>query len=285
MNNLVPQLRSLSTGVVALLFAMGVVTLGVMSWTDVRAEVELTVHNLGTAGPAGSNTFGVAGTSGTAEVCVFCHTPHGGSTAAAVPLWNRTLNAPGNYTTYATLNSATIEGAIAPVGSVSIACLSCHDGTQAMDTVLNEPGSGLTNAIYAAGSWTGPNVNAGTGFIENAPLLGEDISNDHPIGIQYGGGGLTAAAPTGTLGDSDMNPASFTPLNGVNVFWVDTVGGTAGRDKTDMILYNRDVAGIAGGLQPYVECASCHDPHSDVNPTFLRTSNDNSAVCLTCHSK
>jgi predicted CXXCH cytochrome family protein len=283
MNNLVPQLRSLSTGVAALLFAMAVVTLGVMSWTDVRAEVELTVHNLGTAGPAGSNTFGTAGSSGTAEVCVFCHTPHGGSTQAAVPLWNRTLNDPLNYTTYATLNSATIEGAIAPVGSVSIACLSCHDGTQAMDSVLNEPGSGFTNATYSAGTWTGPNQSAGQ--LINAPLVGEDISNDHPIGIQYGGGGLTAAAPSGTLGDPDMAAASFTPLNGVNVFWVDTAGGTAGRDKTDMILYNRDVASVAGGLQPFVECASCHDPHSNANPTFLRTSNDNSAVCLSCHNK
>ncbi len=279
MKSLTPKLRSLSSGVATLLFAMGIVTLGALSWTNVQAAVENTVHNLGTGGPAGSNQL-----SSTADVCVFCHTPHGGSTSAAVPLWNRTLAAPSTYTTYATLNSATIEGAIAPVGSVSIACLSCHDGTQAMDSVLNEPGSGFTNATFGGGSWTGPNVNIGTGELTNAPNLGQDISNDHPIGIQYGGGGLTAAAPSGTLADADFNDASFVDLNGTNVFWVET-GTNTTRDKTDMILYNRDVTGIAGGLQPFVECASCHDPHSDTNPTFLRTSNDNSAVCLACHNK
>ena len=279
MKNVTPKLRSLSSGVATLLFAMTIVTLGALSWSNVQAAVENTVHNLGTQGPTGSNTF-----TGTADVCVFCHTPHGGSTDAAVPLWNRTLAAPSTYTTYATLNSATIDGAIAPVGSVSIACLSCHDGTQALDSVLNDPGSGLTNTDFQNGTWSGPNVNATTGFIENAPNLGTDISNDHPIGIQYGGGGYTAASPTGTPVDPDFKGASSTPINNVNVFWVET-GGNTTRDKTDMILYNRTVTGITGGLQPFVECASCHDPHSEDNPTFLRTSNDNSAVCLACHSK
>ena len=281
MNSLTLQIRSVGAGVVTLLLAMAIVAFGLLSWTDASAAVEDTRHNLGSSSTVtGANSF-----SGTAAVCVFCHTPHGGSTSAAVPLWNRTLADPASYTTYATLNSATLEGAEAPVGSVSIACLSCHDGTQAMDTVLNEPGSGINNPTYSAGVWSGANQTSGqlnAGAITN---LTSDLSNDHPIGIQYGGGGLTAAAPGGTLGDADMLPASFTPLNGVNVFWVDTAGGTAGRDKTDMILYNRDVAGIAGGLQPFVECASCHDPHSNDNPTFLRTSNDNSAVCLSCHNK
>ncbi len=287
MKSLTPKLRSLSSGVATLLFAMGIVTLGALSWTNVQAAVENTVHNLGTGGPAGSNQL-----SSTADVCVFCHTPHGGSTSAAVPLWNRTLAAPSTYTTYATLNSATIDGAIAPVGSVSIACLSCHDGTQAMDSVLNDPGSGLVNGGFGGGTWSGPNVQPGVagtvpaGELINAPNLGQDISNDHPIGIQYGGGGLTAAASGGTLADADFNAASSANINGTFVFWVETTaGGTAARDKTDMILYNRDVTGIAGGLQPFVECASCHDPHSDTNPTFLRTSNDNSAVCLACHNK
>ncbi|NOY62352.1 MAG: cytochrome c3 family protein, partial [Gammaproteobacteria bacterium] len=41
----------------------------------------------------------------------------------------------------------------------------------------------------------------------------------------------------------------------------------------------------AGEPQPYVECASCHDPHVDYNPTFLRIDPSGSRVCLTCHAK
>ena len=62
-----------------------------------------------------------------------------------------------------------------------------------------------------------------------------------------------------------------------------TPNGT--RQKTDMQLYTRSVAAIDGGAsQPFVECASCHDPHT-TNSTFLRVSNAGSAVCLACHTK
>ena len=115
-------------------FSIAVTVLSMFAWTNVTADVANTRHNLGTGGP-GPNTF-----SGTAEICVFCHTPHGGDTTAAVPLWNRTLAAPSSYTTYDSLGSTSMDAAEAPVGSVSIACLSCHDGAQAMDTLLNDPG-------------------------------------------------------------------------------------------------------------------------------------------------
>jgi predicted CXXCH cytochrome family protein len=52
-----------------------------------------------------------------------------------------------------------------------------------------------------------------------------------------------------------------------------------------MQLYTRSVAGIEAGVsQPFVECASCHDPHVNTQ-TFLRVANDGSAVCLACHNK
>ncbi len=273
MTNSGEKIRDLGSSVLMLLAAMTLATLGVMSWSDAQADIELTPHNLGSGGP-GPNTF-----SGTAEVCVFCHTPHGGATNVSVPLWNRNLAAPTDYTTYATLQTSTMEGEEAPVGSVSIACLSCHDGTQAMDTVLNEPGSGLTNPGFA-GIWTGADRPQGIAD------LTQDLTNDHPIGIQYGGGGITVSAPTGTLNDPDFNAPGNVNMNGTTVWWVDsetTPNGT--REKTDMLLYTRSVAGIDGGLaQPFVECASCHDPHT-TNATFLRTSNDGSAVCMACHNK
>ncbi len=254
---------------------VAVVALSAFAWGGAFADIATTKHNLGTTGP-GPNTF-----SGTAEICVFCHTPHGGDTSAAVPLWNRQLADPGSYTTYSTTNSSSIEGEVAPVGSVSIACLSCHDGTQAMDTLINTPGSGTDPAGFSAsGTWTGNNTPQGLAAI------GQDLQNDHPIGIQYGGGGITQSAPAAATRDPDFHAPDSTTINSTTVWWVDTEATPDGvRQKTDMQLYTRSVAGIdAGANQPFVECASCHDPHSS-NATFLRVSNAGSAVCLACHNK
>ena len=119
------------------------------------------------------------------------------------------------------------------------------------------------------------------GIISN---IGTDLKNDHPIGIQYAGGGISAngTVSTGTGADPDFKAPQSAVLNNSLVWWVDTSVGTANtRQKTDMILYTRTLDQKA---QPFVECASCHDPHSE-NTTFLRISNAGSAVCLACHTK
>jgi len=241
------------------------------------AGIANTKHNLGSAG-TGDNKY-----SGTAEICVFCHTPHGSDTSATVPLWNKSLPAANTFTTYDTLGTTTLDGATANVGSVSVACLSCHDGAQAMDTVINQPGSGSVVASYGAGSWTGNSTPQGIAAI------GKDLTNDHPVGIQYAGGGLisTDANDTthSTFNDPDFKAAYKKEINTKPVWWVDT-GGAGVREKTDMQLYSRPSTDVGGGAttEPFVECASCHDPHSE-NTTFLRISNNNSAVCLACHTK
>jgi len=260
-----------------------------------QAGISTTKHNLGSTG-TGTNSF-----SGTAELCVFCHTPHGADSSAAVPLWNRKMAAPATYQTYNSLGTSSLDGATAPVGSVSLACLSCHDGTQAMNVMINQPGSGGYNANGAAlaGTWSGANQTGGLIGANLITNISPDLRNDHPIGIQYGGGMPAGGAYTqgtiadGALKDPDFKGLSYANLNGQSVWWVDT--GTAGRQKTDMMLYTRIdsdavdrsgavVSGALAGAQPFVECASCHDPHSD-NPTFLRIANTGSAVCLSCHIK
>jgi predicted CXXCH cytochrome family protein len=271
-------LQSLGVGVGLTLGA--VMVLSMFAWTTASAAgVVDTKHNLGSAG-TGINTF-----SGTTEVCVFCHTPHGADISAVVPLWNKDLSSLGPYITYDSLGTTSLVGATAPVGSVSIACLSCHDGTQAMDSVLNAPGSGLGgDPTWLAGTWTGANQLLGR--LIGVANLGTDLSDDHPIGIQYGGGGLTAATPTVVTKDLDFVPTETEVINGTQVWWVDTAIGTSTfREKTDMQLYTRSVSTIDGGaVQPFVECASCHDPHSDED-LFLRIPNTGSDVCLACHVK
>lgn len=273
--------RGLGTLAMALAFAVA----GVATSLPAQAQIAGTKHNLGTSpGGTGVNKF-----SGTAEICVFCHTPHGADTSAAVPLWNRTLPTASTFTTYDSLGTSSLDGKVAPVGSVSIACLSCHDGVTSMSAVINAPGSGLGgDATWTAGTWSGANQTNGAiaaGLITN---IGKDLKNDHPIGIQYGGGGLSVSAPTGTLKDPDFKMPTSQDINGTKVWWVDTeatVNNT--RNKTDMLLYTRAAtAGYTGQTEaePFVECASCHDPHT-TNTTFLRISNAGSAVCLACHVK
>ena len=264
------------------LLAAAAVGMGI-AWSA-GAQITKTKHNLGTApGGTGVNQF-----SGTGEICVFCHTPHGADTTAAVPLWNRTLPSAGSFTTYDSLGTSTLDGKTLPVGSVSIACLSCHDGVTSMSAVINAPGSGTTgDAAWVAGTWSGANQTAGkiaAGLITN---IGTDLRNDHPIGIQYCGGGITTTSTSGS--NTDCNDQDFkgpNKITGQNIWYVDT--GTAGRQKTDMILYTRSGETFNSGgtsvAEPFVECASCHDPHT-TNATFLRISNSASAVCLACHTK
>jgi len=259
-----------------LLSGLSVLTALLMMSGGAQAGIATTKHNLGSGGS--TNTY-----SGTSEICVFCHTPHGADTSASVPLWNKDLSAAPAYTTYDSLGTSSLDGAVMSVGSVSIACLSCHDGTQAMDSALNDPGSGTTVASYTGGTWAGTGVDTTTGLMTNAvTTLGADLQNDHPVGIQYGGGGHTASAPAGALKDGDFTPADHDTVNSNDIWWVDTEGTPNGtREKTDMQLYTRTLATVD---QPFVECASCHDPHTN-NTTFLRISNAGSAVCLACHTK
>ncbi len=113
-----------------------------------------------------------------AEVCVFCHTPHGADTSVTrAPLWNRsTTAAAGTVYVGVELNATGMT-----IGSINATdaplCLSCHDGV-VTETLRNEPNTGTTVAVPA----TSASANLGT-----------DMSNDHPIGFSF----ATVAADTG----------------------------------------------------------------------------------------
>ena len=268
-------------------WVMGVGVVCVLSLATHLATAGIfnTKHNLGSTGINNVSNY-----SGTSEICVFCHTPHGADVSAVVPLWNRHLDTTG-YQTYDQLGTTTLDSAVEPIGSVSIACLSCHDGTQAMDSVINEPGSGTDVPAFSNGIWSGQaaSVSGRLGPTTVVTNLGKDLTNDHPIGIQFAGGGYSASNPAGPGVDSDFYQADSKFIGTTRVWWVNTTteGGTSDLEKTDMKLYTRagTIGVFPGEPQPYVECASCHDPHVDYNPTFLRIDPSGSAVCLTCHNK
>ena len=246
----------------------------------VNAQVAGSPHDLSALPLATSN-----------EVCVYCHTPHGADINAPVPLWNKTLPTGTTYQRYSDLQTSTLDGLEAPVGSVSLACLSCHDGGQAMDAVINAPGSGMNSGNIAGGVFM---TNQGT---DPVPMLGVDLRDDHPISIQYGGGGASEAdgeglTPDGQLNDPDFERPFMAIINGNPAWWVDSEGTPNNtRERTDMLLYTRDDGPASPtARQPFVECGSCHDPHNASTSTatsvaFLRISNTASQICTTCHLK
>ena len=248
------------------------------------AGIAATKHNLSSTGTATNKT------AATDQVCVFCHTPHASDTTTSVPLWNKALPASAGYTVY---SSDSMQGTATMAGSASLVCLSCHDGTQAMDSTVNAPGSGLgsTGYIGTTAQWSGANQTDGKMDSSTVALLGQDLRNDHPIGIPYCGGGLSATTlgtttVTGTCSDADFNTIKTAQIGSNQAFWIDVTGGTAdSRQRTDIALYKRAGAGVG---VPYVECGSCHDPHVEGSATqvaFMRVTTAGSAICLACHNK
>lgn len=135
-------------------------------------------------------------TPGTSEVCVYCHTPHGANLNYNAPLWNKhDSTASGTYQPYA---SPTRDGAIdATIGGVTKACLSCHDGSLAVFSMVNPPNNGGYVASLSAA--TG-NLNA-SGEMTGNPRLTLDFRNDHPVGIIYDSSldaGLVTTPPAST---------------------------------------------------------------------------------------
>lgn len=106
---------------------------------------------------------------GSNEICVFCHAPH--NNAAAVPLWNRQLTT-ATYTLY---SSPTLQRAPMQPRAPSKLCLSCHDGTVAIDSFGGRSG-GQT--------------------ISGPANLGTDLANDHPTSVYWDHQTLGAGTPS-----------------------------------------------------------------------------------------
>ncbi len=136
----------------------------------------------------GKADAGIAGTPhdfsgrlwGSNEICIFCHTPHNAAATQLAPLWNHGSTA-ATFTLYSSSSLQAIPGQ--PAG-YSKACLSCHDGTVAIDTY---------------GTRTGNNM------ITGSALIGTDLGNDHPVSFTYDG---TLATADGGL----VTPASATQV-------------------------------------------------------------------------
>jgi predicted CXXCH cytochrome family protein len=104
----------------------------------------------------------LSGQTYTTEICNVCHTPHNGdTTVTTAPLWDHTETT-ASFTIY---SSTTLNASVGAPSGVSKLCLSCHDGSVAID---------------AFGGNATPTTN-----MTGAALVGTDLKNDHPISFTY----------------------------------------------------------------------------------------------------
>lgn len=264
-------------GLLAVVLAMLVST----SWGKGIAGVTNTVHNLSTSAPL-VGIFSYA--SNVEEVCVFCHTPHGGSLTGA--LWNHDLPSANAFTHY---NSATLSTYMKTlsvsrnVNDESLLCMACHDGSIAVDHLINDPNTLNGAAVFfpdfgssdveiidlfgGVGARIGgsPSNSGGTG----------DLSDDHPISFSY---------------DSVLGSAEYS-VGGSKENQLRPVGNTG--DPSSALGWKGEGVRFFGATNR-VECSTCHDPHVDYisgvnNPKnytpFLIRPNSGSDLCLACHNK
>ncbi|MFH0866524.1 MAG: cytochrome c3 family protein [Bacteroidota bacterium] len=126
------------------------------------------------------------------EICLPCHTPHNSLGWTNGPLWNHQLSGVAYYSVYP--SGGTMQSTPGQPDGSSKLCLSCHDGTVALENY-----SGTTTGTY---------------HISLTNNVGVNLSNDHPISMTYDAalsvadGGLfdpsTSSSGLGSTIDADM---------------------------------------------------------------------------------
>jgi hypothetical protein len=238
------------------------------------------VHDMRTAtgsGPASDGTND--------RVCAFCHTPHhayqGSNPSDYYPLWSRTLDTQ-NFTAYATSTINAIDWASDIAIGPTRLCMSCHDGTIAVDQHYGNTGSIkflAENAPGLDGIWLG-----GAGIGAGAAGL----SNDHPVGFNYD----TVAVGPSTPG-VNPSPGQVQTAKAQEDPWIRAAGAdlTYSNNNWGIKVADRLYADPADGAR-YMTCATCHDVHNKKNSDTTAHANylvlapqKDSALCLTCHIK
>ena len=170
-----------------------------------------------------------------------------------------------DYTPYAS-TSINIAAPGQPDGSSRL-CLSCHDGTIAIGSVLDLPGMTASGTLDLTDSGSGILTGEGklapsqTGFTTH---IGINLTNDHPVSFLYD-------SALATLDGELVDPASSTFV---------------GKDYSFPLPLDSNEK---------LQCFTCHDPHSEELPKFLRmpltqtvesaAEGTDAIICLSCHNK
>ena len=247
-------------------------------------RVSQTVHNLSIGGP------GQIRATTERQVCIFCHAPH--NTSGQRPLWNREVPATG----YRIYESSTLDARPGQPTGASKLCLSCHDGTIALGSVLSR-----TDRIR---------MNGGDFLPAGLTNLGTDLSDDHPVSFFYTSGLAASdrqlASPTGLppevrldadgrlqctachnphsneYGDFLVKSNEFSALCTVCHVMDDWASGSHRSASAS-------VTGSSATDWPFTTvaqngCRSCHRPHTAGGHERLFIFEKEEDNCLSCHN-
>lgn len=152
-------MKTLTTTLTAL--GLGVAIMIVLA-PPAQTQVAGSAHDLTTSGPYTALTE--------TAICEPCHTPHVDPANPPPLLWNHTLSQAG----YTLRPGQTIAG------SESENCLSCHDGSVAVDAYNGSPGGATGTAGNEISTLVGASGNGD---------IGTNMFAQHPVAVTYTPGG------------------------------------------------------------------------------------------------
>ncbi len=197
------------------------------------------------------------------SVCGPCHQPHHAD-SSVVPLWGHAVST-GPWTMYNTNNVLVSRMKAVPSPTptgVSLACLSCHDGTVAINS-------------YAGAIQGGTAVT-----ITNRALIGTDLTHTHPISFTF----------DANLVGTGLNQDKF-------LFNPDTTQVLTPSSGTFVPGNDMSISGFLLAANHRLECSSCHDVHNQIGTPFDIATNPKlvkivgtqagkgSLLCRSCHNK
>lgn len=229
-----------------------------------QTSIQNSPHNLSASGP------GQIRAATEQEICIFCHTPH--NAAPITPLWNRTMPVQA-YTVYSSNSLVAQPGQ--PTGSSKL-CLSCHDGTIALGSVLSR-----SQGIQMVGGMT----TLPPGHKTN---LGTDLSDDHPISFRYDSFLATRnpklrppqQLPQQVHLDRNAELQCTSCHDAHNDQWGKFLVMDNSHSQLCSSCHNQGTTTIVG----HAECASCHQQHTAPSGPYLLTGKTVTETCLPCHN-
>jgi len=204
-----------------------------------------------------SGAGGKWGSQDTNQICIFCHAPHRALSTQA--LWNRNLPNAASFAVYGgpSAPSPSMNATPQQPKSPSLRCLSCHDGSIAIDAfnagrTWTPRMMALGDVYYPGSPYGSGGANIGGNYAGNSNV--NDLTDDHPISFIFNDALATA--------DGQLQPPAAVQSAGLPLFGADPLNQT-------------------------LECGTCHEVHRQYPYKWLLRVDveDASMLCRTCHLK
>jgi len=244
--------------------AIGVPVASFVGITSAQSgSVVNTPHNLSSFGP------GSVRAASEEQICIFCHATHNASPIQ--PLWNRMMP----ITAYSVYTSDSLDAVPGQPTGASKLCLSCHDGTIAIGSVVSRD-----QTIQMAGGIT--TIPSGSSN------LGTDLSDDHPISFRYDS---TLVGEDPRLVDPGSLPPEV-PLDHNGELQCTSCHDAHDNSFGDFLVMPNVASSLCyachqqpiGPNEAHNDCKSCHQPHSSPSGPYLLVEAGITETCLRCHN-